>query len=117
MVPPAQIDNSRRPVLPMTRTAHDANAIYVALDWSDLESVILYLRKNPQVAKGIAEQSRAAVMGKNYLSAAAEMCYWRSLIRGWASVVQMDEEAGGEGGWGGGTRFETYAVQGLIRGG
>jgi hypothetical protein len=116
--PSAHIENTRNSILPTTPNPHEANAIYVAPDWKDLESVIMYLKKNPQLAQEIAQRSRAAVIKKHYLSAAAEMCYWRSLIRGWASAVEVEEVGVEDGGWSGelGTRFETYALKGTGRG-
>ncbi len=31
-------------------------------------------------------------MGEGYFSPAAEVCYWRALVRGWSKVARYDEE-------------------------
>lgn len=75
-----------------------------------LEATVMWLRENPGVAEGIAHRQREGVE-KGYLSEAAEVCYWRGLIRGWSSVVRLDDpkwkEEGGEG-----VRWETFALTG-----
>ncbi|KAI1325590.1 glycosyl transferase family 90-domain-containing protein [Xylariaceae sp. FL0255] len=65
----------------------DANAVFVSPDWSDLESTVRWLEDHPEVAKGIARRQRDMFVGEWYLSPAAEVCYWRALIRAWSSVV------------------------------
>jgi len=48
------------------------------------------------------------VVGGGYLSEAAEACYWRSLIRAWATmarVLDINE-------WGDGMRWETFVLLG-----
>lgn len=70
--------------------ATEANIIFVAPDWRDLEATIAYLRANPDVARGIAKRQREMVSEYGYLSSAAETCYWRALMRGWASVVRTE---------------------------
>lgn len=93
-------------------SASDANIIFVAPDWSDLEQTIAYLRKNPKIARGIARRQRQMVSEMGYLSSAAETCYWRMLMKGWASVARTD----GVEGWvdGEGVRFETFALRGEV---
>jgi hypothetical protein len=68
--------------------------VFIAPDWSDLESTVSWLRTHPTIAEGIAERQRE-VVEKGYLSEASEVCYWRALIRGWSSVVGVDEEVWG----------------------
>jgi hypothetical protein len=85
--------------------------IFVSPDWSDLEATILYLRKNPELAKGIARNQRELMVKGGYLSESAEACYWRSLIRAWGKVVRTSETDGEVGeGWGEGMRWETYSL-------
>lgn len=76
-------------------------------DWSDLEAVIEYLEAYPDIAKGIASRQRDLMVGRGYLSQAAEVCYWRRLIRMWSETVRWSE-----GGWEGGMRFETWSLLG-----
>ncbi|KAF2243396.1 hypothetical protein BU26DRAFT_437108 [Trematosphaeria pertusa] len=94
-------------LLPSVKGWREANAIYVDPKFSNLESVILFLRSHPDVAKRIAQNQRDAVVMAGYLSTAAETCYWRGLIRGWASVAKVDN------GWGEelGERFETWILR------
>jgi hypothetical protein len=72
-----------------------ANIIFISPNWSDLEVTIAWLRAIPAVAEGIADRQRAVVR-KGYLSEAAETCYWRALVKGWADVVRIDEEVWGK---------------------
>lgn len=65
----------------------DANMVFVAPDWSDLEGVVQWLEAHPRIAEGIAKRQRATFHGGGYLSPAAETCYWRSAIRGWSQAV------------------------------
>jgi len=108
--PPPKVPNN--PLISTTSNPDEANAIYVSPDWSDLEPIIHFLRQHPQLAKGIAKRSRETVVRSGWLSPAAEMCYWRSVIRAWAGVVEIDDGKG-EGGWRGdkGTRFETWILK------
>lgn len=85
--------------------------IFVAPDWADLEETIEYLRANSDVAKGIARRQRELVTEMGYLSPAAEACYWRALMRGWASVVRTEEVKGWEEE---GVRFETFVLRGEV---
>ncbi|KAI1442903.1 hypothetical protein F5Y02DRAFT_231702 [Annulohypoxylon stygium] len=71
----------------------DANIVFVAPDWSDLESTIEWLERHPRIAEGIARRQRELFDGGGYFSAAAETCYWRALLRGWSHVVRVDEKA------------------------
>ncbi|KAF2826451.1 hypothetical protein CC86DRAFT_417592 [Ophiobolus disseminans] len=89
----------------------DANAIYVAHDFSNLEAVVGFLRRNPHVGRRVARNQREWVVGGGYLGLAAETCYWRALVRGWARVVHVDE-----GEWGTGERFEGWLLGEVGRG-
>lgn len=97
---------------PRSYSPDEANALFVAPDWSDLEAVIQWLRDHEQLAAGIANRQRSDVVRRGYLSQAAEACYWRALIRGWA-LVARSEIGGGEGQWTAdeGIRFEEYLIK------
>ncbi|MCJ1286564.1 hypothetical protein MMC26_005910 [Xylographa opegraphella] len=75
------------------------NFVEVERDFSDLESKIAYLLQHPDEARRIADNG-VKVFRERYLTAAAEACYWRALIRGWAEVsfepelYEMDELSG-----------------------
>ncbi|RYC64962.1 hypothetical protein CHU98_g1271 [Xylaria longipes] len=73
--------------------ASEANIVFVAPDWSDLEATVAWLDAHPGIASGIARRQRVLFEGGGYLSPAAETCYWRGLIRGWSEVVRVDEGA------------------------
>lgn len=49
-----------------------------------------WLEANPRVAQAIARRQHELFHGRGYYSPAAEMCYWRAAIRGWASVARFD---------------------------
>ncbi|OTA85780.1 hypothetical protein M434DRAFT_82477 [Hypoxylon sp. CO27-5] len=68
----------------------EANMVFVAPDWSDLEATVGWLERHPRVAEGIARRQRELFDGGGYFSPAAEMCYWRAVIRGWSSVVRTE---------------------------
>ncbi|KAI0454611.1 glycosyl transferase family 90-domain-containing protein [Xylaria acuta] len=70
----------------------EANAVFVAPDWSDLGDTISWLEAHPDVAEGIARRQRDLFVGRGYLSPAMETCYWRALIRGWSSVARLEEK-------------------------
>ncbi|KAI1152506.1 glycosyl transferase family 90-domain-containing protein [Nemania diffusa] len=70
----------------------DANAVFVAPDWSDLRATVAWLERNPALAAGIARRQRDLFVGRGYLSPAMETCYWRALLRGWSEVVRIEGE-------------------------
>lgn len=72
--------------------AEEANIVFVRSDWSDLEEVVEWLEEHPSVAEGIARRQREVFVGGGYFSQAAEMCYWRGLMRGWAEVARVEEK-------------------------
>lgn len=100
------------------------NFIKLQRDFSDLRSTMRRLLQPTYLettARGIADNARATFREK-YLTPAANACYWRALIRGWASVqgfepqVWIDEDV--EDKYGArktkrrprGTPFESYAL-------
>lgn len=93
---------------PVSWGVEEANAVFVKPDWSDLEDVILWLEAHPQEAEGIARRQREMFVDGGYFSPAAEMCYWRALVRGWSEVARWDAEelkAVGEG-----QTFEAFVL-------
>lgn len=85
----------------------EANIVFVAPDWSDLEDTVRWLESRPDEAEGIARRQRELFVDGGYFSRAAEACYWRALIRGWSTVCQTDGE-----GWEDqlGTRWELFSI-------
>ncbi|KAF8854787.1 hypothetical protein BDZ45DRAFT_747117 [Acephala macrosclerotiorum] len=102
---------------PKSYKASEANVIFVDPEWKDLERTVMWLRAHPDVAEGIAKRQRRMIAEAGYLSEASEVCYWRSLIRGWSQVVEIDEKVWGN--WSGqgvengeGVRWETFSLTG-----
>jgi len=81
-----------RKAWPAQYSADEANIVFVAKDWSDLEDTVSWLEAHPDVAEGIARRQRALFHGGGYFSPAAEACYWRALLRGWAEIAQTEGE-------------------------
>ncbi|KAL2149137.1 hypothetical protein VTH82DRAFT_8485 [Thermothelomyces myriococcoides] len=82
-------ENVRR-AWPVRYKPEEANIVFVAPDWSDLEATVAWLEENPEIAEGIARRQRDLFVGGGYFSPAAETCYWRALLRGWAKVAQTE---------------------------
>ncbi|KAK3350166.1 glycosyl transferase family 90-domain-containing protein [Lasiosphaeria hispida] len=93
---------------PVQYDPDQANIVFVAPDWSDLEQTVAWLEAHPKVAEGIARRQRDLFVGGGYFSPAAETCYWRALVRGWAKVAQIEGE-----GWEGkeGVTFEAFSLK------
>ena len=104
---PAPWDKVARRSWPVSYTADEANIVFVAPDWSDLEDTVLWLEAHPRAAQGIASRQRDLFAGGGYFSPAAEACYWRALVRGWHKVARYDEKE-----WGGrdGIPYETFVL-------
>lgn len=75
---------------PVQYQPEEANIVFVAPDWSDLEATVAWLEGHPDVAEGIARRQRELFVGGGYFSPAAETCYWRALVRGWAEVASTE---------------------------
>ena len=92
---------------PVGYPPEEANIVFVKTDWSDLGDTVAWLEEHPQVAEGIARRQRELFADGGYYSPAAETCYWRALIRGWAEVVRMEGED-----WEGveGVTFEAFSL-------
>ncbi|ROW07604.1 hypothetical protein VPNG_06825 [Cytospora leucostoma] len=94
---------------PVSHAPEEANIVFVRPDWSDLEDVILWLEDHLDVGEGIARRQRDLFAGGGYYSPAAEVCYWRALVRGWSEVVRVDESRL-EGTAGDGQTFEAFVL-------
>ncbi|KAI6374647.1 hypothetical protein MCOR25_003110 [Pyricularia grisea] len=96
---------------PVSFSADEANIVFVAHDWSDLPETVAWLEAHPRVAERIASRQREFLVGGGYFSPAAEVCYWRSLIRGWSKVAHVDPDV-----WGTrlGIRFEVFSLKGEL---
>lgn len=88
--------------------SEEANIVFVAPDWSDLEETVAWLEAHPDVAAGIAKRQRQTWVDGGYFSPAAEMCYWRALIRGWSQVAMVNEAELSE--IGEGQTFEAFVL-------
>ncbi|KAK3937904.1 lactation elevated protein 1 [Diplogelasinospora grovesii] len=104
--PPASSERVRK-IWPVQYPPSEANIVFVSPDWSDLEDTVAWLEENPKVAEGIARRQRELFVGGGYFSPAAETCYWRALIKGWAKMARMDGE-----GWedAEGISFEAFVL-------
>jgi len=75
---------------PVRYGPEEANIVFVAPDWSDLGAVVEWLEQHPDLAEGIARRQRELFVGGGYFSPAAEACYWRALMNGWAKVARVE---------------------------
>ncbi|KAK4502783.1 hypothetical protein PRZ48_006209 [Zasmidium cellare] len=77
----------------MKKNGPDQNYIQVKRDFSDLPGHMNKLSKpaNFPVSQRIADNARRTFR-ERYLTPAAEACYWRAMIRGWASVQGFTPE-------------------------
>lgn len=87
--------------------AEEANMVFVERDWSDLGEVVGWLEAHPEVAEGIARRQREVFVGGGYFSPAAETCYWRAAVRGWASTARTQGQGWEEEE---GVPFEAFAL-------
>lgn len=92
---------------PVRYKAEEANIVFVEPDWSDLGDTVAWLEENPAVAEGIAQRQRELFHGGGYFSPAAETCYWRALVRGWARMARTEGQ-----GWEEieGVTFEAFSL-------
>lgn len=63
----------------------DQNYISVQRDFSDLEEKVQHYLENPEEAERIIENARTRLRDR-YLTPAAQLCYWKKLIRGYSEV-------------------------------
>lgn len=69
----------------MVATGSKQNYVEVERNFSNLETTIHWLRTNDKKAVEIANNN-VKLFRERYLTPAANVCYWRRLIRGWAEV-------------------------------
>lgn len=89
----------------------EQNFVEVEENFSDLGSKVVELLQDPDRAKRIAQKG-VEVVRDRYLTPAAQACYWRHMISGWAEVsfVPAQWEVNSENGKRRirGTPFETF---------
>ena len=109
-------------------TGSNENYIKVKRGFSDLRSTMSKaVRASWQQDQGVGIANNAKrTFRERYLTPAAEACYWRALIRGWASVQGFEPQVWDEDRHGDvmdvdgekrkprGTPFETYAITGAV---
>jgi len=91
----------------------EQNVVIGDKDWSGLEDTIVNLKAHPEVARRIAENSGSTLRDR-YLTPAAEACYWRRLISGYASVSYEPDFLDAKGKWRG-VPFESVALMGKVQ--
>lgn len=101
----------------LVSTGPDANYVLVERDYSDLTRKIEFLIDHPDTAERIAENA-VATFRDRYLTPAAEACYWRELVRAYASVSGFEPVVDGEADDDGkrrarGKKFEDWALVGM----
>ncbi|KAK3900443.1 AFG1-like ATPase-domain-containing protein [Staphylotrichum tortipilum] len=96
---------------PVGYKPEEANIVFVAPDWSDLGATVEWLEAHPDVAEGIARRQRELFVGGGYFSPAAEACYWRAMVRGWAKVAETKGQ-----GWEDveGITFEAFSLTNTV---
>lgn len=100
----------------MRRDWPDQNYVEVAADFNDLAETVAWLERNPKAAERIADNSARAFRDR-YISPAAEACYWRELIHGWAEVSEKPRiwEQGEDDRWKRrGAPFEDVVLMGEV---
>ncbi|KAL2162429.1 hypothetical protein VTH06DRAFT_7342 [Thermothelomyces fergusii] len=102
---------SVRRAWPVRYRPQEANIVFVAPDWSDLGATVAWLEENPEIAEGIARRQRELFVGGGYFSPAAETCYWRALVRGWAKMAQTEGQGWEETE---GIPFETFSLTNTV---
>lgn len=98
----------------------EANYVQVERDYSDLSRKIEFLIDHPETTERIAENA-VKTFRDRYLTPAAEACYWRELVRKYASASGFEPvlgEDGEEDQRGGrkkvrGTKFDDWVLTGL----
>ena len=90
------------------------NWISVRDDWSDLEEKMRELIADPARAKRIADNSVRSLRDR-YLTPAAEACYWRRLIEGYASVSFEPDFYEGDNVTQRGRPFSSVALVGTVK--
>ncbi|KAH6617307.1 glycosyl transferase family 90-domain-containing protein [Chaetomium tenue] len=96
---------------PVGYKPEEANIVFVAPDWSDLGETVAWLEEHPGIAEGIARRQRDMFVGGGYFSPAAETCYWRAMVRGWAKMARTEGQ-----GWEDteGITFEAFSLTNTV---
>lgn len=89
----------------------DANVVIVERDYEDLGRKIEFLVDHPEVAERIADNAVHSLRDR-YLTPAAESCYWRELVRRYASVCEFEPVLVGRDGKARGVPFESWVLGG-----
>ena len=90
------------------------NWVSVADDWSNLAETVQDLIAHPAKAKKIADNG-VRTLRDRYLTPAAETCYWRRLIEGYASVSFEPDFYERDGRTWRGTPFSSVALMGATK--
>lgn len=98
----------------MVDSGPDQNWVSVREDWSDVEEKLQDLIDNPAKAKQIADNS-VRTLRDRYMTPAAEACYWRRLIRGYASVSFEPDFYEKDNKTLRGTPFSSVALMGMVK--
>ena len=96
---------------PVGYRPEEANIVFVAPDWSDLGDTVAWLEEHPEIAEGIAMRQRELFAGGGYFSPAAETCYWRALVRGWAKMARTEGQGWEETQ---GITFEEFSLSNTV---
>ena len=75
----------------MVSSGPDANFVEVDRDFADLDRKMRFLLDNPGTAEKIANNA-VRTLRDRYLTPAAESCYWRHLIRQYASACDFEPQ-------------------------
>ncbi|KAK2875961.1 hypothetical protein FQN49_001482 [Arthroderma sp. PD_2] len=100
----------------MKTSGPEQNYVEVRRDWSDLHDKIKWLEEHDIDAMRIAENN-VKTFRERYLTPAAEVCYWRHLIRSWAEVSfepEFYKEVDGKKVWRG-LPVESFMLEGRLQ--
>lgn len=97
----------------MVSSGPKQNFVQVSRGFTDLEQAIQELRKDDSKARKIADNN-VETFRERYLTPAAETCYWRRLIHGWARATDFEpqfyKEVNGTLQWRG-VPLESFALE------
>jgi Glycosyl transferase family 90 len=99
----------------MHSSGSDQNYVEIDRNFDELEATILDLEKHDRAAERIASNN-VKTFRERYLTPAAELCYWRHLIHGWAEVsFQPDffKDVNGATVWRG-VPIESFLLEGRL---
>lgn len=98
----------------MVDSGPEQNWVSVREDWSDVEEKLQDLIADPNEAKRIADNS-VRTLRDRYMTPAAEACYWRRLIQGYASVSFEPDFYEEDNKTLRGTPFSSVALMGVVK--